>query len=805
MSEKEYLVELAGKPLGTRIAGYFKLSGPGYMQSAMTLGGGSIASCVLMGSLLGYQLLWVQPLAIFLGVCVLAAVAKQTCHTGEKPYDVFWKRLHPAMAIAWGVAALVATILWHIPQYSLTANGAVELANGIGLDLSSNTGRGFIGVVVLAAAGFVCYLYSTGARGLKIYETLVKLLVWGIVGAFAIVTFATGIDFKELFLGLTGISFAQRVMEFGFPEQAIIPVVGGIAAAVGINMVFLYPYSLLNKNWGKEHRELAYFDLVSGMAIPFILATAFMMIAVANTIGPEPGQLASESVKDIRAILPVLNETLGKKLSLLLIGLGMFAIGFSTIITHMLASGFIGCELFGFEYKGQAKFWFSLLPAIGIIGVLIPFPWYAAVTASSLAAPLMPIAVIGFIILLNSKSYMGDARPEGGKRIFWNVVLIAAVTIMSIAGYNGLVANWGVLKSNLGGASAVEEAPADPESAEEPEVDENSARLFFPPAHAAEQGDRVKMEVGRDLMGTHFEFTLYGDAATHNATSLTEIGNAALDRVAEIERRISTWRVDSFTAKVNREAADGPVRVHPDLMDLIVASKEAYDDTGGVFDVTVGPLLDLWKIYKKEGHFPTDDEVTAALDRVGLSKTEIDPDKRTIHFTKPGMRLDFGGIGKGYALDVAAQVIKGLGIECALLSGGDSTFVAIGAPPGTAGWNVIVDKVYLDAAAEDYVARFVIKDEAFSTSSGDGISFEEGGQRYSHIYDPRDGRPVEETLSAMAITKSGAMADALSTTFLIISEAEVRAYCEKHPDVRAIKVGLVDGKPTPVRINFPAE
>ncbi len=371
MSEKEQLIELAGQPLGARIKGYLKLSGPGYMQSAMTLGGGSIASCVLMGSLLGYQLLWVQPLAIFLGVCVLAAVAKQTCHTGEKPYDVFWKRLHPAMAIAWGVASLVATVLWHIPQYSLTANGAVELASGIGLDLSGNAGRGFIGVVVLLAAGFVCYLYSTGARGLKIYETLVKVLVWGIVGAFAVVTFATGIDLKELILGFTGISFIQYVMEFGFPEQAIIPVVGGIAAAVGINMVFLYPYSLLNKNWGKEHRELAYFDLLSGMMVPFILATAFMMIAVANTIGPEPGQLAAESLKDIRAILPVLDETLGSTVSLLLIGLGMFAIGFSTIITHMLASGFIGCELFGFEYRGKAKFWFSLLPAIGIVAAVL--------------------------------------------------------------------------------------------------------------------------------------------------------------------------------------------------------------------------------------------------------------------------------------------------------------------------------------------------------------------------------------------------------------------------------------------------
>ena len=827
MTEKETLVELAGQPLGTRIRGYLKLSGPGYMQSAMTLGGGSIASCVLLGSMLGYELLWVQPLAIFLGVCILGAVAKQTCQTGEKPYEAFWNRLHPAMALAWAIAAMIATVLWHIPQYSLTANGAVELLGGIGLDLSSDevtdgvkfVGRGIIGLAVLAGASFVLYLYNQGARGLKLYELVVKVLVWGIVLAFMVVTVSTGINFKELFLGFTGISFLQRVMDTGFPPEAIKPVVGGIAAAVGINMVFLYPYSLLNKDWGKEHRELAYFDLISGMAIPFVFATSFMMIGVANTIGPEPGGM-NESVRDIREILPVLEGTLGSAGSLLLIGLGMFAIGFSTIITHMLASGFIGCELFGFEYKGKAKFWFSLVPAIGIVGVLIPFPWYAAVTASTLALPLMPVAVIGFIILLNSKSYMGDARPEGGARIFWNITLIAAVVIMMVTGYFGLEKNAKELMKQFGSTPTAEEAPAEPapEAEEEAEPEQSAQRspeattdadilaAFGAPEQPAATagGPAIKQEVSRNLMGTRFEITMYAPSGAYNATRLADIGLAALDRVEELERRVSTWRVDSFTAKLNREAADGPVKVHPDLMALLKVSQQAYDDTGGVFDVTIGPLLDLWGVYKKEGRVPTGDEIAATLDRVGLDKVAIDFDDRTVHYTRPGLRLDFGGIGKGYALDVAAQVLRAHDIECALLSGGDSTFVALGAPPETLGWNVIVDKVYHEPNVDDYVDRFVIKDEAFSTSSGEGRSFEADGKRYSHIYDPRTGEAVDETLGAMAVTTTGAMADALSTTFLVMGEDEVRAFCGEHPEVKAIKVSLVDGKPHPVRINFPA-
>ncbi|MEX0717652.1 MAG: divalent metal cation transporter [Planctomycetaceae bacterium] len=449
MDESAYLKELATKPLPQRIAGYLRLSGPGYMQSAMTLGGGSIASCVLMASLLGYELLWVQPLAIVLGFFVLAALAKQTCSTGEKPYAAFWNRLHPALAIMWGASAMIATVLWHIPQYSLTANGVIVLAGADGTWLAGDSGRLAIGLGVLLLACGVVFLYDQGMRGIRIYELAVKCLVWAIVVAFGIVAFATGIDLERFAMGITGVTFFRdRVFGTGVPPQTIVPIVGGIAAAVGINMVFLYPYSLLRKKWGREHEELAYFDLFSGMVVPFLIATTFMMVAVANTIGPESGAIGAE-VKDIRAILPVLNESLGATLSLLLIGLGMSAIGFSTIITHMLASGFIGCELFGTRYEGPSRWWFSLIPAVGVVGVLIQAPWFAAVTASSLAACLMPVAVIGFIILMNMKSYMGDARPSGLRRFLWNTALITAVAVVTVASIQGLRGNWHTLQNHL--------------------------------------------------------------------------------------------------------------------------------------------------------------------------------------------------------------------------------------------------------------------------------------------------------------------------------------------------------------------
>jgi len=211
--------------------------------------------------------------------------------------------------------------------------------------------------------------------------------------------------------------------------------------------------------------------------------------------------------------------------------------------------------------------------------------------------------------------------------------------------------------------------------------------------------------------------------------------------------------------------------------------------------------LKLWGVYRKEQHFPSQEEIQATLQNVGFDKVKVDYDKRMVQFTQPGVRLDFGGIGKGYALDVVAPMIKAAGIESALLSGGDSSYVAIGAPPGTEGWTIVIDKPYPDG--ENFIDKVTIRDEAFTTSSGEGRVFEKDGKRFSHIFDPRTGDPVAETLGTMIITPSGAWGEVLSKTLMIFNEDEVRAWCEKHPEVKAIKVDLVDGKPKAAKFNFP--
>jgi Mn2+/Fe2+ NRAMP family transporter len=438
---------LASRPLSERLAVYARRTGPGYMQSAMTLGAGTISACVLMGSMYGYELLWVQALAILLGAAVLAAIAKQTCQTGERPYRVFRDRLHPALALLWGISALVATVIWHFPQYSLTANGISALLSGAGFEIATlEPGprvavQMTIGLVTLSVSAWVVRLYGAGSRGLRLYEQSVKLLVWAIVLAFTAAAVASGIQVGELARGLTGVSFAERIAAEGITSDGVRTIVGGLAAAVGINMVFLYPYSLLRKKWGPAQTELAYVDLALGMVVPFLIATTFIIVATANTVGPA-GEGPGRAVRNVLELVPVLGGTFGEGLALALIGFGMIAVGISTIITHMLASGFIGGEVFGYPDDSRARWWLSFLPAVGIVGVAYPFPWAMSVTASTLAYPLMPVAVICFMVLLNRKGYMGSATPKGGARLAWNLVLSAAVFVMMGGAWFALRQNW---------------------------------------------------------------------------------------------------------------------------------------------------------------------------------------------------------------------------------------------------------------------------------------------------------------------------------------------------------------------------
>lgn len=313
-------------------------------------------------------------------------------------------------------------------------------------------------------------------------------------------------------------------------------------------------------------------------------------------------------------------------------------------------------------------------------------------------------------------------------------------------------------------------------------------------------GQELQQTFRHEAMGTAFEFTLYAREGDTSTDEILRVAEEAFGAVDDLERRISNWIPDSQISYVNNHAHEGPVAVAPDVLELIQFSRKMFDASGGAFDPTVGPLVALWGFYKGKGHLPDETELREALSKVGMDKVRIDPLARTVAYDKEGMRIDFGGIGKGLALDVAARVLRDNGVTAALLHGGTSSVYALGAPPGQPGWTVRIRDPYNGG---EWVEEVILRDESLSTSGSYEKFFELDGKKYCHIFDPRTGKPVEGMLSATAIASSGMESDALSTAFFVMGQEKTEAFCREHPEVRAVMVPMPeDGDPKPVRVNF---
>jgi thiamine biosynthesis lipoprotein len=279
-------------------------------------------------------------------------------------------------------------------------------------------------------------------------------------------------------------------------------------------------------------------------------------------------------------------------------------------------------------------------------------------------------------------------------------------------------------------------------------------------------------------MACAYAIVAYGD----DAGALAPIVEAALDEVDRIDRLMSHYKPESPLSRLNREAACGPVAVEPELFDFIAESLRLSGDSGGAFDITVGPLMKAWGFFRGGGRVPSDDELAELRQRVGYQHVILNAHDRTIRFDHPGVELDLGGIAKGYAVDRAVAVLRSGGIAAALVSAGGSTIFGLGAPPGQRAWEVRVQDP-VGAAAAAFTVR--LKDRALSVSGSYEKSFEKDGVRYSHIMDPRTGRPVQGMLSVAVLSASGTEGDALDDAFFVRGVGGSKAYVKRLPATEA--------------------
>jgi len=440
--ERQELQDLSNKPFGARLKWYFSKSGPGWMQSAMTLGGGSAMASLFAGAFVEYKLLWVQPVGMLVGLACLAALAYQTMYTQQRPFEAMKKYVSPSMAWAWAICTVVATIIWHIPQYSLAAGMSLDIIEAFsGYDFAP--GSWGQSIVLLLLAFFILFMatrvvwsYGKGGRGVKVFERIVKTLVWFIIFSFLIVVIAGSVRGGGINWGDVGRGFLPFSFEGGFhfniptDKTGVTIFIAALSSAIGINMTFMFGYTLLRRGWTREYTGLQRFDMFTGMLIPFTIATSLMIIAAGVAIHPS-FDTSQTALNPTQAASMLEAAGLPTLVSRLVFGLGIVGMCFNAITMHMVVCGFAVCEIFKIEHSGWKYKLATLLPAPALLGVLFWSkigPWIAIPT-SAIAGLMIPVAYIGFFCLNNSKKFLGKDMPRGRVRFWWNLAMLIAIIV----------------------------------------------------------------------------------------------------------------------------------------------------------------------------------------------------------------------------------------------------------------------------------------------------------------------------------------------------------------------------------------
>jgi len=257
-------------------------------------------------------------------------------------------------------------------------------------------------------------------------------------------------------------------------------------------------------------------------------------------------------------------------------------------------------------------------------------------------------------------------------------------------------------------------------------------------------------------------------APEESETAARDAIGLAMGEIGRVESLFSVYREDSQVARINRSRPNEPLKIDPEVFTLIEKSVGYSKDTDGAFDVTVKPLVDLWKLAKDSGVLPSEKDIREARAKVGYEKIMLDRDGMTISFTTDGMSIDMGGVAKGYATDRAIYILRNNGMQNAIVdSGGD--MYCLGTRNSANRWTVGIQHPR-DRGRILY--KIDLKDEGIDTSGDYEKYFMIGGKRYSHIIDPRTGYPIgDDVTSATIIAKDSETADAYATALCVLGKA----------------------------------
>ncbi len=287
----------------------------------------------------------------------------------------------------------------------------------------------------------------------------------------------------------------------------------------------------------------------------------------------------------------------------------------------------------------------------------------------------------------------------------------------------------------------------------------------------------------RMMMGTFAEVSIY----SHDEKTAGTAIEGALDEMERMDRIMSNYKNDSELSRLNKKAVKSPAPCNAELLDVIEQSQYYSELSGGAFDITVSPIVSLWGFFREKGHIPPDKEIEKLMPAVSYKNIVINkgnnPQKPgTILFKNPRTQIDLGGIGKGYAVDKALEIIRKFGINNGCINLGGNIYV-LGTPPGKHAWKIGVQ----DPRNQDEILGYLeLKNEATATSGDYERFFEFKGKRYSHIINPQTGRPVSGTIATTVVAPTGTEVDALSTIVFVLGHEKGLEFIKKIPNADAM-------------------
>lgn len=307
----------------------------------------------------------------------------------------------------------------------------------------------------------------------------------------------------------------------------------------------------------------------------------------------------------------------------------------------------------------------------------------------------------------------------------------------------------------------------------------------IPAERASNKPATVRVSDTRPVMGVRWTITVHAPDPAGGDRAIA----AGFAEAERLDRILSDYDPGSELARLSAAApTPEPVAVGDDLWNVLVRAAEIHRLSDGAFDITVGPLTTLWRQARRSGRLPLARKLATALAAVGGDAVVLDPEVRTARLTRPGMRLDAGGIGMGYAADRVLATLAGCGISAAMVDASGDVVVS-GPPPGEAGWKIRMRGMPGDDSAEPLVVH-----HGAVTTSGDAAQFVDiDGRRYSHVVDPRTGLGVAGPAAVTVIAPDGATADAVATAASVLGPAEGPAVVSRIPGAAARFIWEEDG------------